>query len=46
MARYGAVTSLWLDLIDASQFFNEAGLDLSVDTAEATTFQPGAAPAW
>ena len=46
MARYGAVTSLWLDLIDASQFFNEAGLDLSVDTADTTTFQPGAAPAW
>ncbi len=46
MARYGAGTSLWLDLVDASQFFNDAGLDLSVDTGETTTFQPGASPAW
>ena len=44
--KYGAGTSLWLDLVDASQFFNEAGLDISVDTADTTTFQPGASPAW
>ena len=42
----GAGTSVWLDLIDASQFFNEAGIDLSVETAETTTFQPGISPAW
>ena len=46
MAKYGAGTSLWLDLVDASAFFNEAGLDVSVDTADTTTFQPGASPAW
>ena len=44
--KYGAGTSVWLDLIDASQFFNEAGIDLSVETAETTTFQPGISPAW
>ena len=44
--RYGAGTSVWLDLIDASQFFNEAGVDLSVETAETTTFQPGVSPVW
>ena len=46
MAKYGAGTSLWLDLVDASGFVNEAGLDVSVDTADTTTFQPGASPAW
>ena len=44
--KYGAGTSVWLDLVDASQFFNEAGVEISVDTAETTTFQPGASPAW
>ena len=44
--KYGAGTSVWLDLVDASQFFNEAGIDLSVETAETTTFQPGVSPAW
>ena len=44
--KYGAGTSVWLDLVDASQFFNEAGIDISVETAETTTFQPGASPAW
>ena len=44
--KYGAGTSVWLDLVDASQFFNEAGIDLSVETAETTTFQPGVTPAW
>lgn len=46
MAKYGSGTSVWLDLVDASQFFSEAGLELSVETAETTTFQPGASPAW
>lgn len=36
--KYGNTTSVWLDLVDASQFFNEAGLDVGVDTAETTTF--------
>jgi hypothetical protein len=44
--KYGAGTSVWLDLVDASAFFNEAGIDISVETAETTTFQPGASPAW
>ena len=44
--KHGAGTSVWLDLVDASQFFNEAGIDLSVETAETTTFQPGVTPAW
>ena len=39
MAKYGAGTSVWLDVVDESQFFNDAGLDVSVDTAETTTFQ-------
>ncbi len=46
MAKYGSATSVWLDAVDASAFFNEAGIDISVDTAETTTFQPGASPAW
>lgn len=46
MAKYGAGCSVWLDLVDASQFFNEAGLEIAVDTAETTTFQPGVSPAW
>ncbi len=46
MAKYGSGTSVWLDLVDASQFFNEAGIDVSVDTAETTTFQPGVSPVW
>ncbi len=36
--KYGAGCAVWLDLVDASQFFNDAGLDISVDTAESTTF--------
>jgi hypothetical protein len=44
--RYGSGTSVWLDLADASAFFNEAGIDISVETAETTTFQPGVSPAW
>lgn len=46
MAKYGAGCSVWLDLVDASQYFNEAGLDLGVGTAETSTFQPGVTPAW
>ncbi len=46
MARYGSGTSVWLDAVDASAFFNEAGIELSVETAETTTFQPGVSPAW
>lgn len=44
--KYGSGTSVWLDLVDASQFFNEAGIELAVETAETTTFQPGTSPAW
>jgi hypothetical protein len=46
MAKYGAGASVWLDVVDESQFFNEAGIDVVVDTAETTTFQPGVSPAW
>ena len=46
MAKYGAGCSVWLDLVDASQFFNEAGLELAVGTADTSTFQPGVSPAW
>ena len=46
MARYGAATSVWLDVVDESPFFNDAGLDVAVDTADTTTFQPGVSPAW
>jgi hypothetical protein len=45
-SKYGAQCSVWLDVVDESQFFNDAGLDLAVDTAETTTFQPGVSPAW
>lgn len=44
--KYGAGTSVWLDAVDISQFFNEAAIDISVETAETTTFQPGVSPAW
>ena len=44
--RYGASCSVWLDLVDASVFFNDAGLELAIDTAETSTFQPGVSPAW
>ena len=44
--RFGAQTSVWLDAADASPFFNEAGVEVAVETAETTTFQPGASPAW
>jgi len=37
--RYGASCSVWLDLVDASVYFNDASLELAVDTAETTTFQ-------
>ena len=40
-AKYGANASVWIDAVDASIFFNEAGLDIAVDTAETTTFQAG-----
>ncbi len=46
MAKYGSGTSVWLDLADVSPFFSDAGLEIAVDTAETTTFQPGASPAW
>jgi hypothetical protein len=46
MASYGSSCSVWLDLVDASVFFNDAGLELAVDTAETSTFQPGVSPAW
>jgi hypothetical protein len=44
--RFGAQTSVWLDAADASPFFHEAGIEVAVETAETTTFQPGASPAW
>lgn len=46
MPKYGAGCSVWLDLVDASQFFNDAALDLAVATADTSTFQPGVSPAW
>jgi hypothetical protein len=39
MATYGSKASVWLDQYDASIFFSEMGLDVSVDTAETSTFQ-------
>lgn len=44
--KYGSQTSVWLDVVDESQFFNDAALDIGVDTAETTTFQPGTSPGW
>jgi hypothetical protein len=44
--KYGAGCAVWLDNVDESQFFNEAALDIGIDTAETTTFQPGVTPAW
>lgn len=44
--KYGAGCSVWLDIIDESPYFNEAAMDVGVDTAEVTTFQPGVSPAW
>ena len=40
-AKYGANASVWIDAVDASVYFNEAALDIGVDTAETTTFQSG-----
>ncbi len=44
--KYGAQCSVWLDVLDESPFFNDAGIDISVETADVTTFQPGVSPAW
>lgn len=38
---HGKAASVWMDNVDASQFFNEAATEISVDTAETSTFQAG-----
>jgi hypothetical protein len=37
--KHGKATELWLDAVDVSQYFNDLGVDISVDTAETSTFK-------
>jgi hypothetical protein len=39
--KYGNNTSLWLDALDVSVYFNDLTTDVTVDTADTSTFQSG-----